>query len=56
MVTIAVFAIVVTAPSGAILTNTLGPLWLSKDTFPPTIDEIESEFKKAKNPYLSMAS
>ena len=30
MLTTAVFAIVFTAPIGAILTNTLGPLWLSK--------------------------
>ncbi len=31
IVTAAVFAIVITAPLGAILTNTLGPLWLEKD-------------------------
>jgi hypothetical protein len=30
MLTTAVFAIVFTAPTGAILTNTLGPMWLSK--------------------------
>jgi hypothetical protein len=56
MVTISVFAIILTAPTGAILTNTLGPMWLSKDMPPPTRDELEFEFKKNKNPYLTMSS
>ena len=46
MVTIAVLAIVVTAPAGAILTNTFGPLWLEKQLSKreaPPHHEVESE-------------
>lgn len=39
MLTTAVFAIVLTAPAGAILTNTLGPLWLTKDPKHPDEDD-----------------
>lgn len=43
MLTTAVFAIVFTAPAGAILTNTLGPLWLEHNPLQPksTKEEIE---------------
>ena len=42
MLTTAVFAIVFTAPAGAILTNTLGPMWLSHDGPPkPSDEEVE---------------
>jgi len=43
VVTTAVFAIVLTAPTGAILTNTLGPLLLSKAPPPQTLEEAQEE-------------
>ncbi len=52
MLTTAVFAIVITAPLGAILTNTLGPMWLSSDIGEEVFEEdLEIEFKK----YLEQA-
>lgn len=48
MLTTAVFAIVFTAPAGAILTNTLGPMWLEHNPLQPksTKEEIEEARKK----------
>lgn len=49
MLTTAVFAIVFTAPLGAILTNTLGPMWLEHNPLQPKstkeeISEAEKQF------------
>lgn len=41
MLTTAVFAIVISAPAGAILTNTLGPMWLEKEEPKASKEEIE---------------
>jgi NhaP-type Na+/H+ or K+/H+ antiporter len=45
ILTTAVFAIVFTAPLGAILTNTLGPMWLTRTDVGATAtnDEIQKE-------------
>lgn len=52
----AVFAIVLTAPAGAILTNTLGPKWLSN--YMPqekaTQDELKKEMIKYRSRYLDI--
>jgi len=39
ILTTAVFAIVLTAPLGAILTNTLGPMWLEHNPVEPKATE-----------------
>ena len=46
MLTTAVFAIVLSAPAGAILTNTLGPMWLTKEEPKATKEEIKEGVKQ----------
>jgi hypothetical protein len=44
--------VILTAPLGAILTNTLGPLWLAKKKPEVTPLELETEAEKFKSKYL----
>jgi hypothetical protein len=43
ILTVAVLSVVLTAPAGAILTNTLGPMWLTKKKPEVTTLELETE-------------
>ena len=48
MLTTAVFAVIITAPLGAILTNTLGPMWLEKQ-IKVTEEEIAKEMENVES-------
>lgn len=55
LLSMAVVAVIITAPLGAILTNTLGPIWLNHDEdFDPTKSGVDEGVQK--NPTMSIAS
>jgi NhaP-type Na+/H+ or K+/H+ antiporter len=52
ILTTAVLSVVLTAPLGAILTNTLGPMWLAKKKPEVSDAELETEAEKFKSKYI----